>query len=136
MTRDTLALAVKIALAIGFAIDVSVGLLGLFAPQLMLPLLDVPVGDPMLAHAAGGEFVVAALVYALAFSDLRRFRVLLWICTADQLFGVIVPAYAVTSGAWPATFKTVAPIPFQALLALLFAAYAVRAPQRTIVSDE
>jgi hypothetical protein len=128
MKRDTFTLVVKIALAIGFAIDVSVGLLGLFAPQLMLPLLDVPVGDPMLAHFAGGEFIVVALVYALAFRDLARFRVLLWICCADQLFGVIVPAYAVTSGAWPATFKTVAPIPFQALLAILFAGYALRRP--------
>jgi hypothetical protein len=126
--RDTFTLAVKIGLAIGFVIDVYVGLLGLFAPQLMLPLLDVPVGDPMVAHFAGGEFIVVAIVYALAFRDPVRLRLLLWVCCADQLFGVIVPAYAVTSGAWAATFKTVAPIPLQALLATLFAGYALRRP--------
>jgi hypothetical protein len=124
--RDTFTLVVKIALAIGFVIEAYVGLLGLFAPQLMLPLLDVPVGDTMLAHFAGGEFIVVALVYAIAFRDPARFRVLLWICCVDQLFGVIVPAYAVTSGAWAATFKTVAPIPLQALLALFFIGYALR----------
>ncbi|MDQ6941115.1 MAG: hypothetical protein M3169_01210, partial [Candidatus Eremiobacteraeota bacterium] len=80
MKRDPLTVVVRIGLAIGGAIDAYVGVLSLFAPQLIQPLLDIPVKDPTVVQIAGGEFVVAALVYALAFRDPARFRVLLWLC--------------------------------------------------------
>ncbi|HYW52466.1 MAG TPA: hypothetical protein VE826_00780 [Dongiaceae bacterium] len=118
--------AVRVGLAIGFCIDLYVGALSLFAPQAITPLLDIPMHDPTLAMLAGGEYVVAALVYAAAFRDPRRFRALLWICAADQLFAVVMPAILVAHGAIPSTWKIVAPIPFQALLAVLFAVYAAR----------
>ncbi len=126
MKRDTFSVVVRIGLAIGGAIDAYVGVLSLFAQQLIQPLLDVPVKDPTLVQIAGGQYVVAALVYVLAFRDPMRFRPLLWLCAADQLFAVVLPAVAVAHGAFPATWKIVAPIPFQALLAVLFVAYAVR----------
>ena len=119
-------LLVRLALAIGFAIDLGVGLLALFAPQLIGPLLDVPVNDATLAGIAGGEFVVVALVYATAFRDPRRYRALLWICGLDQLFAVVLPALAVAHGTIPATWKTIAPIPFQALLVAILVAGAMR----------
>ncbi|MBV8751186.1 MAG: hypothetical protein JO103_15870 [Candidatus Eremiobacteraeota bacterium] len=121
MKRDWFTIILRIALAIGVCIDGFVGLLSLFAPQLLEPLFDVPVKDVTAVQIAGGEFVVAALVYALAFADPRRFRALLWLCALDQLFAVVLPALALAHGAMPATWKTIAPIPFQALLALLFA---------------
>ena len=126
MTADRFTPVVRVALAIGFAIDAFVGVLALFAPQLMQPLLDIPVRDPTLAQFAGAEFVVVALVYALAFRDPVRFRAVLWICAADQLFAVVMPVLALAHGAVPPTWKIVAPIPFQALLAVLFAVYAAR----------
>jgi hypothetical protein len=124
--RDPFTVAVRIALAIGGAIDAYVGVISLLAPQLLQPLLDIPVKDPMAVQFAGGEFVVAALVYAVAFRDPVRFRALLWLCALDQLFAVILPAVALAHGAVPATWKIVAPIPFQALLGVVFVVYAVR----------
>ena len=115
-------LAVRIALGIGFAIDAVVALLSLFAQGLLEPLLDIPVKDPALTSIAGGEFAVVSCVYALAFRDPRRWSMLLWICALDQLAAVVLPALAIVHGQIPATFKTVAPIPFQALLALVLAA--------------
>jgi hypothetical protein len=119
-------LVLRLALAIGLAIDLYVAVLSLFAPQLIQPLLDIPVHDPTLAQIAGGEYVVAALCYALALRDPRRFAVLLWICALDQAFAVVLPALAVMRGQLPATWKIVAPIPFQALLALVLVAGALQ----------
>jgi hypothetical protein len=119
-------LVLRIGLAIGFAIDLYVGVIALFAPELITPLLDIPLHDPMFARLAAGEYVVAAFVYAVAFRDPRKFRILLWLCALDQCFAVVVPAIEVVYGAIPSTWKTVAPIPFQALLAMLFAFGAMR----------
>ena len=116
----------RIALAIGFCIDAYVALLALVAPQLIPPLLDIPVHDPTLVQVAGGEYVVAALVYAVTFSDPPRWRPLLWVCALDQAFAVVLPALAVAHGALPTSWKIIAPIPFQALLALVYVAGAVR----------
>lgn len=124
--RDVFAIVLRVGLAIGFCIDFYVGMLSLFAPQLIQPLLDIPVRDPVVVQLAGGEYVVAALVYALAFRDPRRLRVLLWLCALDQAFAVVMPALAVAHGEIPNTWKIVAPIPFQAVLALLFAYAATR----------
>jgi hypothetical protein len=124
--RDLLGIAVRVALVIGLLIDGYVGVLSLFAPQLITPLLDIPLHDPTIAQLAGGEFIVAALVYALALRDPDRYRALLWLCAADQLFAVVLPGLAVLHGAIPATWKILAPIPFQALLCALFVIYAAR----------
>lgn len=120
------AIALRVALAIAFCIDVYVAALSLFAPRLIEPLLDIPVHDPLLAQLAGGEYLVAALVYALAFRDPARFRALLWLCALDQLFAVVLPALAVARGALPPSWKIVAPIPVQALFALVFVVGALR----------
>jgi hypothetical protein len=124
--RDSFTIVVRVGLAIGGAIDLYVAVLSLFAPQLIQPLLDIPVKDPVLVQIAGGEYAVAALIYLLAFREPVRFRPLLWLCALDQLFAVVLPALAVAHGALPATWKIVAPIPFQALLFGLFVAYAAR----------
>jgi hypothetical protein len=116
----------RAALALGFCIDAYVGLLSLFAPQLIPSLLDIPVHDPELVRIAGGEYVVAALLYLLAFAEPRRLRVLLWLCALDQAFAVAMPALAVAHGTIPSTWATVAPIPFQALLGIVFALGALR----------
>ena len=126
MKRDWFTIAVRVALAIGFCIDAYVGVLSVFAPQLLETLLDIPVKDPTAVQIGGGEFVVVALVYALAFRDPRRSRALLWLCALDQLFAVVLPGLAVLHGTIPSSWKIVAPIPFQALMGLLFAAYAAR----------
>ncbi len=126
MRHDWFTIVVRVGLAIGFCIDAFVGVISVFAPQLLQPLLDVPVTDLTTAQIAGGEFVVAALVYAIAFRDPRRSRALVWLCALDQLLAVLLPGLAVAHGAIPATWKIIAPIPFQALLALLFAVYAAR----------
>jgi hypothetical protein len=126
VNRDVFKIALRIGLAIGFAIDAYVGVLSLFAPQLITPLLDIPMHDPTIARIAGGEYVVAALVYAVVFREPRRYRALLWLCALDQAFAVVMPALAVVHGEIPNSWKIVAPIPFQALLAVLFVAGALR----------
>jgi hypothetical protein len=130
VSGDPFTRVLRIGLAIGFVIDLYVGVLSLFAPQLLTPLLDIPMRDPVIVQFAGGEFVIAALVYAAAFRDPQRYRVLLWLCALDQVFGVLMPGLAVMHGAFPATWKVIAPIPLQALLALLFAFAAAR-PDRS-----
>lgn len=124
--RDRFTAIVRIGLAIGFLIDVYVGLIGLFAPQLMTPLLDIPMHDPLIARFAGAEFVVAGAIYGVALRDPARFRALLWVCALDQAFAVVMPWLAIVNGAVPGTWKIVAPIPFQALLCVLFVVYAAR----------
>jgi biotin-dependent enzyme len=55
------------------------------------------------------------------------------VATVHVAAGVTVEArtpLALAHGALPATWKIVAPIPFQALLALFFVAYAGRPPKR------
>jgi hypothetical protein len=126
MRRDWFTLAVRIALAIGFCIDFYVGVLALFAPQLFPALLDIPMRDPTLAMLGGGELFVVALAYVLALRDPGRYRVLLWICALDQLVAVVLPSVGIARGEIAATWKTVAPIPLQALMGLLFASYAAR----------
>ena len=118
--------ALRIALALGFLIDGFVGLISLFAPGLLKPLFDLPVKEMLTAQIAGGEFIVVALVYAVAFANPVRFRPLLWLCAVDQAFAVLLPALGIAHGAVPATWKVLAPIPLSALLAALYAAYAVR----------
>ncbi|GAC1577059.1 MAG: hypothetical protein NVS3B7_10250 [Candidatus Elarobacter sp.] len=78
----------------------------------------------------GGELLVAAGVYALALRDTVRFRPLLWLCAADQTFGVTIPAVAIALGYAPATFKTIAPMPFQLVLVAIYIAGARRSNER------
>lgn len=116
----------RVALVIGFCIDAFVGLVCLFAPALVQPLFDIPVKEALAIELAGPEFIVAALVYAVAFSDPKRFRPLLWLCALDQFFAVILPVVGVALGTLPASFKIVAPIPLSALLVVVFIMAAVR----------
>ena len=117
---------VRIALAIGFLIDASVGLVALFAPQEFQPLFDVPVHDTLVAGIAGGEFLVVAALYAVTAGNPRRYRALLWLLALDQLFAVVLPAMAIANGVLPPTFKIVAPIPVSALLVVIFVVGATR----------
>ena len=126
MTRRRATLILRVALAIGFCIDVYVAALSLFAPRLIPPLLDIPVHDPTLVTIAGGEYAVAALVYLLALRDPRRFQPLLWLCALDQAFAVVLPALAVVHGQLPPSWKIVAPLPVSALLAAIYVVGALR----------
>jgi len=114
------ALVLRIALGIGFCIDAGVGLLCLFAQPLLQPLLDIPVKDPAVTTIAGGELVVASVIYALVFRDARRWQPLLWLCALDQAFGAILPALEIAHAHVPATFKTLAPIPLQLVLVAVY----------------
>ncbi len=118
--------AVRVALAIGVCIDGFVGLLCLFGQPLIEPLLGLAVRDPAMTTIAGGELIVAACVYALAFSDPARWRPLLWICALDQTLGIVLPALEIARGNAPATFKTLGPMPFQAILVILYVVSAAR----------
>jgi hypothetical protein len=116
------ALVLRIALVIGLCIDAGVGLLCLVAQPLLQPLLDIPVKDPAVTTIAGGELVVAAGIYAFVLRDPRRWQPLLWLCALDQFFGALLPAIEIAHGHAPATFKTLAPIPFQLLLVVIYVA--------------
>jgi hypothetical protein len=110
------ALVLRVALVIGFCIDFFVGLLCVVAQPLLQPLLDIPVKDPAVTTIAGGELIVASVIYALVLRDGRRWQPLLWLCALDQFFGVILPAIEIARGHAPATLKTLGPMPLQAIL--------------------
>ena len=121
---------VTIALVIGLLIDAWVGILAIFFQPLLGPLLDVPVHDPAIAVIAGSETLVVAGVYALALREWRRFRPILWICCADQLFAAVVPAIEIARGQFAATIKTLGPIPLSLALAAIFAWGAIAVVRR------
>ncbi len=120
------ATVLRAALALGVVIDGGVGLVAMFAQPLIQPLSDIPVRDPTITRLAGAEFIVVACVYALAFRDPVRWRPLLWLCALDQTFAVILPAIEIAHGAFPATIKTVGPIPLSVLLVVIYVVGAVR----------
>ncbi len=126
LSGDRFGLAVRVALAAGFCIDAFVGLLCLFAQPLLEPWLGLAVKDPAITTIAGGELIVAAGVYALAFRDPVRWRPLLWLCALDQTLGIVLPALEIARGNAPATLQTLGPMPFQAVLVALYLAYAAR----------
>jgi hypothetical protein len=118
----------RIALVAGFCIDFGVGLLALVAQPLLQPLLDIPVKDPAVTTIAGGELIVASVIYALLLRDVRRWHPLLWLCVLDQTFGVLLPALEIARGHAPATIKTLGPMPFQLILIGIYAIAARRGP--------
>jgi hypothetical protein len=111
---------VRICLLIGAALDLFVGLLCLFVPWALGPLLDFPANDPALAMITGGELIVASLVYVVLFNNPRRFQPLFFVVALDQFFAVIVPAIAMLRGLVPVTWKTAGPLPFDLALCALF----------------
>jgi len=113
-------IALRVALAIGALIDVGVAILCLFAQPLIEPLLDLPVKDPALTLIAGGEYLVVTFVYLLALRDPVRYRMLLWLCALDQAVAIALPLITMAHGQVPATWKTVGPMPFQAILVAIY----------------
>jgi hypothetical protein len=118
----------RVAVAIGLCVDTVVAVLALFFQPLLGPLFDIPVKDPALTTIAGGEYVVVALVYALVLRDPGRFHPLLWLCAIDQAFAAFLPAVEIGRGNVVASWKTIGPIPLNALLAVCYAVLAARAP--------
>lgn len=112
--------ALRIALALGLAVDAYVAVLAVFFPGRIPAALDIPTTDRLALLLGGGEYAVVACVYALALRDPRRSRALLWICAIDQLFAVVIPALLVLRGDLPASWKVLAPIPVQAAFAAIF----------------
>ena len=109
-----------VALAIGFLIDAVVGLVALVAQPLLQPLFDIPLKDSAVTMIAGGELVVASCIYAFVFRDPKRWQPFLWVLALDQIFGVLLPAVAMLQGTAPVTFKTVAPMPLQLALVIVY----------------
>ncbi len=116
---------------LGLLIDGAVGILALFFPSLMGPLLDVPALDPAAMAIAGGEFIVVALVYLLVLRDIERFRPLLWVLALDQAFAAILTAVEIALGHVPGTWKTIGPLPLSLALALIYVAGARARNPRT-----
>jgi uncharacterized membrane protein len=116
----------RVAVAVGFCIDVLVAILALFFQSLLGPLFDIPLKDPALTTIAGGEYVVVALVYVLVFREPERYHALLWLCALDQVFAALLPAIEIARGNVVATYKTIGPIPINVLLAGMYTAGASR----------
>ena len=124
--HDVPGTVVRAALVVGFAIDAFVAILALFFQDLLGPLLDVPTKDPALTTVAGGEFLVASLVYLTALRFPTAARPLLWICALDQTLAALLPAIEIARGHVVATWKTIGPIPGNVLLAAIFVYGALR----------
>jgi hypothetical protein len=118
----------RVALCVGALIDGVVAIFALFLPQLMGPLFDIPLRDPAVTTIAGGEFLVAAFIYVVLLRDLERFRPLLWLVALDQTLAAVLPGLEIARGHIAATFKTLAPMPINAALVVVYV-LAARKPQ-------
>ena len=112
---------VRVALVIGFSIDVTIAIFALFFQAAMGPLLDIPLKDPAATTIAGGEFLVVALLYLAILRDPQRYRNLLLLVALDQACAVVLPAYEMLRGNVIESWKTLGPLPLQALLAATLA---------------
>ena len=110
----------RICLVLGAAIDAFVGLICLLAPSASKPLLDFPINDTALATVTGGALLVAASVYVVLLTNLRRFQPLFYVVALDQFFAGILPAVEILRGNVAATWKTVGPIPLSLALCAFF----------------
>jgi hypothetical protein len=110
----------RVALLIGFAVDLAVALLSIFFQSWLQPLLDFPVKDPALTTIAGGEFFVVALIYVAILRAPRRFAPLLWLVALDQIFAAVLVAIEIGRGHVPGTWKTLGPIPINLALAAVY----------------
>lgn len=124
---------VRVAIGLGAVIDATVAVLALFFQSLLGPLFDIPVKDPALTTIAGGEYVVVTLLYVALLRDLERFRGLLWLIAVDQALAAVIPAYTIARGQVVATWKTLGPIPFSVVLAIVYAVAAARGPDRASI---
>jgi len=115
-----LLIVLRVALAIGFCVDFFVAIVALFFQSAMGPIFDVPLKDPAATTIVGGEFIVVSLVYLAILRAPLRYRALLWIVVLDQVFGFVLPAYEIARGNVAATWKTIGPMPFNALLAAVY----------------
>lgn len=122
----------RIATAIAGFVDLAVGVVSIFFQPLMGPLLDVPARDPAMTMLAGGELVVASLVYVALLRDPVRLRPLYWIAAADQVAAIALPLSAVLHGYIPATLKILGPMPLNALLVAIFVWGALRRPANRV----
>jgi hypothetical protein len=110
----------RVALAVGAFIDGAIAVVALFFQPWVGPLSDIPAKDPAFTAFAGGEFLIVALVYLLILRDLKRYWPLLWLVALDQLLAVVLPAEQIASGNVVASWKTIAPMPLSALLAVIY----------------
>ncbi|GAC1566912.1 MAG: hypothetical protein NVS2B3_02240 [Vulcanimicrobiaceae bacterium] len=112
-----------------------VAILALFFQSLLGPLFNIPTKDPALTTIAGGEYVVVTLVYGLLLRDLERYSGLLWLVALDQLFAGLLPALEIARGHVVATWKTLGPIPFNLVLAAVYAIAARALPSPSASPD-
>jgi hypothetical protein len=112
----------RAALVVGAIVDASVALLSIFFQPLLGPLLDVPTRDPALTTIAGGEFALVALLYIFILRDVEKYRALLWLVALDQVLAIVLPGIEMLRGHFAVTFKTIGPMPLNAILAAIFLA--------------
>ena len=111
----------RVAVGLGFFVDLGVAVLCFFFQQQLGTLLDIPLKDPALTTIAGGEYVVVALVYLLVFRNMRRYGAFLWLLALDQAFAAALPALEIVRGNVVGTLKTIGPIPLNLALCALYA---------------
>jgi hypothetical protein len=122
----------RVFVAIGALVDLTVAILALFFQPLLGPLLDVPTKDPALTTIAGGEYLVVTGIYLILLRDLQRYRVLLWLIALDQFLAALLPGIEIARGHVVATVKTLGPIPLNLALAAVYFAGARSARARNV----
>jgi len=110
----------RVALVAGALIDFFVAAILMLFPSASKPLFDIPAPDVTTALLGGGELIVAGLVYVVILRDVDRFRPLLWLVALDQVFAALLPGIEMLRGHVPATFKTIAPMPINAVLVFIY----------------
>jgi len=120
----------RVAIAIGGLVDITVAVLALFFQPLLGPLFDIPTKDPALTTIAGGEYLVVTALYLLLLRDLPRYRGLLWLVALDQFLAALLPGIEIARGHVVATWKTLGPIPLNLALAVVYIIAAARPADR------
>ena len=110
----------RISLIVGAVGDLGIAIFCWFFQSLLGPVLDVPTKDPALTTIAGGEYLIVGLLYVLAYRDLPRYRMLLWFFALDQLFAIVLPLLEMSRGNAIVSWKTLGPMPLNAILLGLY----------------
>ncbi len=110
----------RVALIVGAVGDIGIAIFCWFFQSLLGPVLDVPTKDPAHTTIAGGEYLIVGLLYVVAYRNLPRYRVLLWLFALDQLFAIVLPLLEMSRGNAIVSWKTLGPMPLNAILLGLF----------------
>ncbi len=110
-----------IVTVIGIVLNLAFAIPLLFAPESLLNLFGIPIGQLIWPRFAGGLLIILSCFYAPMVVDLDRFRILAWLqILPARLFGTVFFLTAVIGFGAPVGFIAGALVDGTIMLALLY----------------